>query len=377
MPWSSSRRAAERRGRLTELTGNAVQTLQRQLSRSLSATFALASLLRQHGHIEDFDSLAAEMIASYGGISCLQLAPGGVISHVYPLAGHEKAIGHDLLGDPARRTEAQAAIDSRTLTLAGPFELIQGGVAVIGRYPVFIKKATGEEGFWGFSIVLIRLPELMKAANLQSLVRMGYDYELWRVHPDTGERAVFSHQGATPLRTPVNYSFPVPNGQWTLSVAPRTPPGGVGIAAVGYAVNFAVAATVAILIFLLLRRSEVQEARGRELAAANDRLSVEIADRRRAEEEREEMIGELRDALAKVKTLSGLLPICSYCKNIRDDQGYWHQIEAYIRSHSDVNFSHGMCDDCLKTHHPRIWRRMQETTDETASNTSDPPTQEA
>jgi hypothetical protein len=64
--------------------------------------------------------------------------------------------------------------------------------------------------------------------------------------------------------------------------------------------------------------------------------------------ERERLISELQEALAKVKTLSGLLPICSYCKKIRDDQGYWHQVDSYIKRHSLANFTHGFCPDCTK-----------------------------
>lgn len=70
--------------------------------------------------------------------------------------------------------------------------------------------------------------------------------------------------------------------------------------------------------------------------------------------EREKLIGELRQALAKVKTLSGLLPICAACKKIRDDKGYWKQIESYIREHSDADFSHGICPDCAKRLYPDI-----------------------
>jgi len=66
------------------------------------------------------------------------------------------------------------------------------------------------------------------------------------------------------------------------------------------------------------------------------------------EEERERLIIDLQDALAKVKTLKGMLPICSVCKKIRDDKGYWNQIEAYIRAHSGAEFSHGICPDCAK-----------------------------
>jgi len=78
----------------------------------------------------------------------------------------------------------------------------------------------------------------------------------------------------------------------------------------------------------------------------------EIIEYRRAHKrylaEREKLIGELQDALAKVKLLSGLLPICASCKKIRDDQGYWKQIEVYIQSHSEAEFTHGICPDCAQ-----------------------------
>jgi DNA-binding response OmpR family regulator len=61
---------------------------------------------------------------------------------------------------------------------------------------------------------------------------------------------------------------------------------------------------------------------------------------------------ELREALAKVKTLSGFIPICAHCRKIRDDQGYWSQIEKYVLEHSDAQFSHGLCEECLKAYFP-------------------------
>ena len=62
----------------------------------------------------------------------------------------------------------------------------------------------------------------------------------------------------------------------------------------------------------------------------------------------------LEAALAEVKTLTGLLPICSACKKIRDDQGYWNHVEAYIESHSEATFSHGMCPECGKQWYPDV-----------------------
>lgn len=63
---------------------------------------------------------------------------------------------------------------------------------------------------------------------------------------------------------------------------------------------------------------------------------------------------QLREAVAKIKTLHGLLPICSYCKGVRDDDGYWQSVEAYVEGHSDAHFTHGICPDCLKKHYPDL-----------------------
>ena len=82
----------------------------------------------------------------------------------------------------------------------------------------------------------------------------------------------------------------------------------------------------------------------------------DITERKKAEEERKKMILQLQNALEKVKTLSGLLPICSFCKKIRDDDGYWKQIETYIEAHSEAEFSHGMCQECARKHYPEIYR---------------------
>ena len=75
-------------------------------------------------------------------------------------------------------------------------------------------------------------------------------------------------------------------------------------------------------------------------------ISKDITARKRAEEERVELIARLQTALQEVRTLTGLLPICSHCKKIRDDRGYWTQIESYIRDHSEAEFTHGICPGC-------------------------------
>lgn len=79
---------------------------------------------------------------------------------------------------------------------------------------------------------------------------------------------------------------------------------------------------------------------------------IDITERKLAEREREKLYRELQVALSKVKKLSGMLPICSHCKKIRDDKGYWNKIEAYIQKHSDAEFSHGVCPECAKKYYP-------------------------
>ncbi len=77
-------------------------------------------------------------------------------------------------------------------------------------------------------------------------------------------------------------------------------------------------------------------------------LLTDITIRKQAEEERERLIHELQVALVKVKTLRGLIPICASCKKVRDDQGFWKQVEVYVGEHSDAAFSHGLCPDCMR-----------------------------
>jgi DNA repair exonuclease SbcCD ATPase subunit len=102
-------------------------------------------------------------------------------------------------------------------------------------------------------------------------------------------------------------------------------------------------------------RTEALEAANRQLEENRHQLVEALEERQREAKERERLISELEDALSKVRTLSGLLPICSSCKNIRDDQGYWKQMEAYISEHSEAEFSHSMCPPCAQKLYPEVY----------------------
>jgi len=86
--------------------------------------------------------------------------------------------------------------------------------------------------------------------------------------------------------------------------------------------------------------------RNLEIEKAHEKIKTEIEERIRAQAEKDKLIVELEQALGEVKKLSGLLPICASCKRIRDDKGYWNQLESYIRDHSEAEFSHSICPEC-------------------------------
>jgi hypothetical protein len=79
------------------------------------------------------------------------------------------------------------------------------------------------------------------------------------------------------------------------------------------------------------------------------------------EKQKENIFNELEDALKNIKVLKGFLPICASCKNIRDDKGYWRQIESYIRDHSEAEFSHGICPECAEKLYPDLKSGRSET----------------
>jgi len=115
----------------------------------------------------------------------------------------------------------------------------------------------------------------------------------------------------------------------------------------------------------VVKRAKLTDAFGYLLKPLDERLlhiTIEMAlYKHRMEQERQKLVGDLQEALARVKLLSGLLPICAGCKNIRDEEGYWHQVEAFIRDHSEADFSHSVCPRCARTLYPDYFGESEAT----------------
>jgi PAS domain S-box-containing protein len=211
---------AERERVLNE--ANAVSDkIKTSLSHSLSATKTLAFIVKKYGVPNDFDSVAKEILASNRFIDAVELTRGGVITHVHPYEDNREAIGYDVLADSTRSEEARKALDKRELFFAGPFELKQGGMAVVGRLPIFID---GE--FFGFSAVLVRLSTLIRAAGID-VKSEKFAYQLSKQNPSTG-REEFFLADASPSTDGQQVSIQVPDGEWKLSVISRDRFGYVG-----------------------------------------------------------------------------------------------------------------------------------------------------
>jgi signal transduction histidine kinase len=214
-----SSREIEARSMATQIASSHAQSLEKQLFRSLSATLALATILKENSQFPNFNSVAEDLIKRYGGISNLQLAPNAIVQKIYPLEGNELAIGHDLKQKP----KTVSAIETKQLVVEGPINLIQGGIAIIGRYPVFLpNENTGKEKFWGFTIALIKLSQLLKLVDVHGLVSQKFYYQLASIVPETGEKKTFAKSGEVDLIDPVSVEIKISNERWILSISPKS-----------------------------------------------------------------------------------------------------------------------------------------------------------
>lgn len=204
---------------LSDMVAAKSQAIERRLDFTLMATRMLATQVRlDDGRITNFPRYAKEILATVQGVDNIQLAPDGVITHIYPISGNEKALGHDILMDDDRRDAARKAISTGKMTMTGPFNLIQGGVAVIGRQPVFLDD-DGRGVFWGFASALIYLDELLKVASFKTLEEKGYAYQLSRTLISSGKTHVFARSEAELSGMVHQEVIQVPNSQWVLEVS--------------------------------------------------------------------------------------------------------------------------------------------------------------
>lgn len=203
---------------MEQLTWDKANKVEHVLTNLLFKTQILATLVIQNdGNVEEFEKMAAAVVDD-PAIRNVLVAPNGVVSHVYPLQGNEQVLGLDYYTDQTGNKEAALARENGELVLGGPFELVQGGMALVGRLPVYIEA----NQFWGIVSVTLNYPQALEGADLDQLRNQGFAFEIWRINPDTGERQVIanSEYNYNKKARYVEHDMNILNAQWYFRLSP-------------------------------------------------------------------------------------------------------------------------------------------------------------
>ncbi len=209
-------REAEERD-MVNVMAQVQQNLNRSLKDSYSVALSMSFFINEEGEIEDFEKEAPLLLQRYSVVDVIQLVPNGVITKVYPYEGNEAVIDYDILNDPKTRAEALKAIVNKKMYFAGPFELKQGGTAVVGRLPVYRK-----DEFWGFSAVIITLENLLEQAQLEKLAGDKYLFQFSKIDYKT-QKEKFFLQNNIKSEIQITETIVLPDGDWKFYIALKNP----------------------------------------------------------------------------------------------------------------------------------------------------------
>jgi len=193
------------------------------ITKLLNKTQMLATLvLQSDGDVENFGQVAAAIIDDPAILNIL-IAPDGVVSEVYPLAGNEAVVGLDFFSEGAGNQEAILAKESGQLVLGGPFDAVQGGQVLVGRLPVYLDEPDGKKRFWGLVSVTLKYPQALDGAGLNELEIQGLAYEIWRINPDSGEKQILagSESSGGSRSEYIEKHIPLLNADWYFRMAVR------------------------------------------------------------------------------------------------------------------------------------------------------------
>lgn len=202
---------------MVSVMGEVQQNLNRSLKDSYSVALSMAFLINEEGEIQNFEEEALILLKQYPGVDVIQLVPNGVIKKVYPYEGNEAVIDYDILNDPKTRAEALKAIITKKMYFAGPFELKQGGTAVVGRLPVFKRGK-----FWGFSAVIITLENLLEQAQLKELAGDKYLFQFSKIDQRTQKERFFLKNDIEE-ESQISETIVLPDGDWKFYIALQNP----------------------------------------------------------------------------------------------------------------------------------------------------------
>ncbi len=194
------------------------ERIKNEITGGIEITDALKQILiSENGQIHQFNTIAENLMSD--SIESLQLAPNGVVTDIYPDEGNE-AGKIDLIHDKDRGEISCYARDNHTIITQGPFELKQGGYGIAVRNPVYLKDQSGQEYFWGFTIVILRVPDIFSDA-IRALSSFGYKYKLSKTDTPWSDTYKVVYQSDDQINHPVSYIFTIGDETWKFEITPK------------------------------------------------------------------------------------------------------------------------------------------------------------
>lgn len=184
------------------------KNIEQSLKNCYTTTLTLALTIDDKGVPQNFEQVGKQLVESNRSISAVQLAPKGIIKYTYPMKGNEAAMNLNILTSSYLKEEAFKSIATEKMYFAGPLQLKQGGVGIVGRFPVF-----QHNKFWGFSSVLIKLETLLKFSGIQNVNESKYYFQLSK---KVNSKEVFYLPNKSDFSNKYNISVTIPDGGWKL-----------------------------------------------------------------------------------------------------------------------------------------------------------------
>lgn len=306
-----------------------VNRIKSQLNRYLDVSEFFQNII-ESGHQMDskeFQALSQMISDDSQIIKVIEQAPDGVVKDIYPLKGNEAAFGIDMLNNPARKHEANLAMKSGQYTIAGPYELNQGGLGSLLFEPIYITDKSGEKSFWGFSILVLDWNRFLEELELDKLTDASYCYQMWKKDGNSGKKTIIAQGGDAIHKGAVQISCKVPNDTWYFEIIPHTGWVTVKQQALVFLVAVSIAVLATAICYLMLHRKQREKLYTEEI-----RKSAEKA--RKANEAKTRflfnMSHDIRTPMNAIVGFSGLLE-----KSIHDEKKSLDYIKK-IRVSSDI-----------------------------------------
>ena len=306
-----------------------VNRIKSQLNRYLDVSEFFQNIIGS-GHQMDskeFQALSQMISDDSQIIKVIEQAPDGVVKDIYPLKGNEAAFGIDMLNSPARKHEANLAMKSGQYTIAGPYELNQGGLGSLLFEPIYITDKSGEKSFWGFSILVLDWNRFLEELELDKLTDASYCYQMWKKDGNSGKKTIIAQGGDAIHKGAVQISCKVPNDTWYFEIIPHTGWVTVKQQALVFLVAISIAVLATAICYLMLHRKQREKLYTEEI-----RKSAEKA--RKANEAKTRflfnMSHDIRTPMNAIVGFSGLLE-----KSIHDEKKSLDYIKK-IRVSSDI-----------------------------------------